>query len=407
MIDETCEKKHCPEHKHKQALIDKLLENNISIAELATLSPLVNEKDLANILQHIYDLNEKDILSLAALTGLMAMFDNNKNNRRNDRFTKKITKDFRDDPRNKVVLAEGDSWFNYPVILTDVIDALSMDKSLAVYSLAKGGDWLLNMLTGRKYVEELSVLHPDFFLISGGGNDIVGARRLAAIVQPLTAQNEYEKNPWAKKLKENADTRFIGFDDVKFRAGAAYLSKDFFALLMFFHLQFFFLMNGILNGGRSGESKFPGIAILTQGYDYPIPSTSKNFGWNPLKWYIPFVRLFLGHGTWLKIPLEIRGIYKSEIQRQVMYAMIFLFNEMMIETGAALNKIKPGSVFHIDSRGSIGDDGWTDELHAQPPHFINTGKVFSFCIHDAEHQHKNASYGHVYVVTDILKKFKL
>ncbi|HEV2480896.1 MAG TPA: hypothetical protein VGS79_14570 [Puia sp.] len=390
----------------KQDLINKLLDNNISIAELATLCPLVNETDLADILQRIYDLNERDILSLAALTGLMALFDNNKNNRRNARFTKKIQKGFRDNSLNKIVLAEGDSWFNYPVVLTDVIDALSMDENLAVFSLAKGGDWLLNMLTGRKYVEELSVLHPDFFLISGGGNDIVGARRLAAIVKPPDGENEYEKNLWANALCDKADKTFTEFKEDDFLEGTTYLSKDFFALLMFFHLQFYFMMNGILNGGHSGVTKFPGITILTQGYDYPIPSTNKNFGWNPFKWYIPFVRLLLGHGTWLKIPLEIRGIYKPEKQRKVMYAMIFLFNEMMIQTGAYFNKTTRGRVFHIDSRGSVGENGWTDELHAQPPHFINTGKVFAYCIRDAEDQHKNASYDHVYVVTDILNKLK-
>ena len=155
---------------------------------------------------------------------------------------------------------------------------------------------------------------------------------------------------------------------------------------MFFHLQYFFLMNGILRGGStnigsSGETKFPGITILTQGYDYPIPSTKKGFGFNPFKWYIPFVRLFLGHGTWLKTPLEIRGIYDPKTQENILYAMIFLFNEMAISTGAFFNEKKPHSVFHIDSRHSVGKNGWTDELHAQPKHFIDTGHVFSFCIH--------------------------
>ena len=59
-----------------------------------------------------------------------------------------------------------------------------MENNFAVWSLASGGDWLLNMLSARQYVEELSVLHPDVFLISGGGNDLVGSSRLAAVVEP-------------------------------------------------------------------------------------------------------------------------------------------------------------------------------------------------------------------------------
>lgn len=118
--------------------------------------------------------------------------------------------------------------------------------------------------------------------------------------------------------------------------------------------------------------------------------------------------LFLGHGTWLKVPLEIRRIGDITTQEQIVYAMIYLFNEMMIQTGACFNEINAQNpsgrkrVCHIDSRGSIGKDGWTDELHAHPCHFINTGRVFSYCIHD--HNHSHSSYDHVYIVSVILKR---
>src|SRR5580692_1139376 len=158
-----------PPEKGKDDLIDDLLSNDISLAELVWLRDQVDAEDLAVIIQRIYDLNERDILGLAAVTGPLKTLDDAKNTRRNNRFTKKMKSGFRKVAENKVVLVEGDSWFNYPVILTDVIDALGMDPRLAIYSLARGGGWLLSMLTARKYVEELSVLHPDIFIISGGG----------------------------------------------------------------------------------------------------------------------------------------------------------------------------------------------------------------------------------------------
>jgi hypothetical protein len=361
----------CTRDKLKERLIQRLLDNDhINSYELSLLSNRINADDLSIIIQHIYDLNETDILALAAVTGSLAAFDDAKNDRRNLLFKKKI-------------------------ILTDVIDTLSMDNRHAVYSLAKGGGWLLSMLTARKYVEQLSVLHPDLFIISGGGNDIVGDWRLAAIVQKPDGGQQFAHCPWAQGLKENAKIVDSKFDAQAFDTGVQYLSKDFYALLMFFHLQYFMVMDGILNGGETKVSKFPGIQMITQGYDYPIPSTRLDIGLNPLHWFIPFIRSFLGHGTWLKIPLMIRKV-PPEAQRQVVYAAIFLFNEMVIDVGRCFNTDKVKRVLHIDSRNSLGKNGWTDELHARPKHFIQTGKVMSFAIHDKGNQ--QSTYDHVYVV---------
>ena len=76
--------------------------------------------------------------------------------------------------------------------------------------------------------------------------------------------------------------------------------------------------------------------------------------------------------------------------------MIYLFNEMMIEMGCIFNseeKIK-NRVFHIDSRDSVGRNGWTDELHARPDHFMEIGTVFIDCIR----QTSPPDYKQVYVV---------
>lgn len=376
-------------------LIDKLLDNRISITDLEHLRTTITAEDLSNIIQRIYDLNEKYILNLSTVEGMLRKLNDIKNSKRNSRFLKKIEKGFRakEHPDRKIILAEGDSWFNYPVILTDIIDRIGNEKDFALYSLASGGDWLLNMLTARHYVEELSILHPDIFLISGGGNDLVGSSRLAAILEPKGC-DEYGQNKWAMQLVEKARKDLVPFDLADFNIGVRYLSRDFFALLMFFHLQYSFLIKGILQPGAVNESKFKGIRIITQGYDYPIPSYKKAFGINPLRWYVPFIRMFLGHGHWLKRPMQMRGITDAETQRKIMYAMIYLFNEMMIQTGAWFNSQVPNSVFHIDSRGSVGHDGWTDELHARPQHFMKTGKVFIHCIRGE----KEPTYSHVYLV---------
>jgi hypothetical protein len=269
-----------------------------------------------------------------------------------------------------------------------------MEKNLAVYSIASGGDWLLNMLTGRQYVEELSVMHPDWFLISGGGNDLVGSRRIAAILQPTRDSTGFQLNQWAQDLFNNSNKTYVHSDTEAFHDGLHYLSKDFYALLMFFHLQYYYLFSKIYPQDRN-ECKFPDLQIITQGYDYPIPSFKKNFGPDPTLWYVPFIRKFLGHGEWLKGPMQIRGLNDPVHQRNVLYTMIYLFNEMMIELGSFFNKDPlMKRIYHIDSRGSIPMNGWADELHPKPKYFMRTGSVFVDCIQ----QRKPPTYEHVYVV---------
>ena len=50
-------------------------------------------------------------------------------------FKRRYAVAFRDlkDKEKKIILAEGDSWFNYPIILTDIIDRIRMEKNFALY----------------------------------------------------------------------------------------------------------------------------------------------------------------------------------------------------------------------------------------------------------------------------------
>ena len=74
--------------------------------------------------------------------------------------------------------------------------------------------------------------------------------------------------------------------------------------------------------------------------------------------------------------------------------MIYLFNEMMIDIGIFFRARGQNQVFHVDARGTVGENGWADELHAKPGHQMKIAEVFIQCI-----QEKKASYGNVYVVS--------
>lgn len=116
---------------------------------------------------------------------------------------------------------------------------------------------------------------------------------------------------------------------------------------MFFHLQYYDLISRILKNAQIPGDKFYGIRIITQGYDYVISSFKKGWGLNPLLWYRPFVRIFLGHGSWLKTPMLMRGVKDHKDQKDIIFAMIYLFNEMMIEIGRIVN-VGGDYVHHID-----------------------------------------------------------
>lgn len=130
----------------------------------------------------MFDQNEKSLLEASdATTGSIGGANRLSTKKRRAVFKHKINNGFRKDG-NKIILAEGDSWFLFPFFIKDIVDHLIDKEDCAVYSMAYGGDWLTNIIYEGKYVEEVSLLSPDVFLISGGGNDLVGSYRIACMV---------------------------------------------------------------------------------------------------------------------------------------------------------------------------------------------------------------------------------
>src|SRR5215813_15648806 len=133
------------------------------------------------------------------------------------------------------LLAEGDSWFLYPILLKDIIDNLSSEY--AIYSVAAAGDTLENMLRGTADLEARIKEHRFHgMLLSAGGNDIAGdALRSYLITNPLPP-----------------------------KAAANYLNDHFDAFLA--------STQGKLDGlFGSLTGRFPDLKIFCHGYDWPFP----------------------------------------------------------------------------------------------------------------------------------------
>ncbi len=213
-----------------------------------------------------------------------------------------------------VIVSEGDSWFQFPILLKDIIDWLRLEQRYNIYSLGYAADWLVNMLGEKQYLKVIQAEEPTVFLISGGGNDVVGSGRLARLVHPFS--EVHEKDP------------------------KSYLNEDYYCLLKIFELQYRELFEDL-------RTKCKGMQIITQGYAYAVP-------WDPKPW--EFWKFW--KGPFFKRPLGKRDITDPKTQRAIATKMIDDFNEMLIRVANQCS-----NVHHIDSRNMFSDHDWFDELH--------------------------------------------
>jgi hypothetical protein len=139
--------------------------------------------------------------------------------------------------------------------------------------------------------------------------------------------------------------------------------NEYYALLKVYELQYRLLFNSLKI--ESGN-KFENLKILTQGYDYAIPSFKRGWG---IRWLINTMNK---NGNWLKIPLLLNGCQNKKEQQAIIFTMIDDFNEMLIRIGKEYN-----NVIHIDSRGiAENQSDWYDELHLKSRVFRKVAEAY-------------------------------
>src|SRR5262249_29376591 len=95
----------------------------------------------------------------------------------------------------KRVVAEGDSWFNLPPIIRPeaIAQRLSSDKLVAVKNIAHWGDTLAQMLKAKQYLIAIAEFNPDWFIFSGGGNDLQDMLSHGKLVEPYDPARPVEQ----------------------------------------------------------------------------------------------------------------------------------------------------------------------------------------------------------------------
>lgn len=359
--------------KEKKELINYALKEPLRFEKEGKFKELFKEdiklkfSDLREMIKRIYNMNESSLLEQSdASTGKLGELNQKSTEKRTKKYYKKIDRNFRDpdNKTNKVILSEGDSWFQFPIDVKDIIDWLIKKRNYAIYSIAYGGDWITNIIYEGTYIEELSVHSPDVFLMSGGGNDMVGGNKIALMVSKdeqkdtkYTSEKELER---FKELKDH-DRKEI-FD------GQKYLTKEFYSFLITIKAQYYMVLTSISKSGLTD------MMIITQGYDYAIPSLKNRFSLRyPLQY---FINAFVDTGKWLARPMLIKGITNTEIQRKIIKAMIFEFNEMLKTIAEKFQ-----NVYHIDCRGVAKcQKDWYDELHLKSHVFKKVTRIYSMLI---------------------------
>jgi hypothetical protein len=241
-----------------------------------------------------------------------------------------------------VLVSEGDSWFQFPFLLEDVIDHLGDDFN--VWSVDAAGDTLQRMvIDSAEFMQALrkNVRGVRAFLFSGAGNDVIGKGKdgesiLAQILRPFESGRPAE---WYLETEELAkQLRFI---------------EDCYRQVL-----------------TNVAAEFPALPVICHGYDYAIPG---GFPGDPRRpgW--------ASQDQWLARPLNRLGIRDPALQQNIIRLLIDRLNERIRSLcGGNVRNGAFRTAWHVDARGGV--DGvrlWADELHPTDSGFARVASRFA------------------------------
>jgi hypothetical protein len=246
-----------------------------------------------------------------------------------------------DATRPLTLLADGDSWFDYPLdgaipgIHTDVIAALPNQCKFAVHilNLAHYGFTSTQEMGYAKQKKIHEVLSNtdngkfDGILFSGGGNDIVGDALCIWLNDAKDVGGDYDRA---------LDT--VRLDGVIESVRSNYL--DLIALR---------------------DEVLPGAPIFTHSYDLPVVSG---------------VGVACLLGPWLKPSLDFCGWTDPVKGAGVIHEIMQKFDGMLLE----LSLEPTNNLVHVQTQGTLMSGEWANELHPTPDGFKKIAAKFATAI---------------------------
>ncbi|UVC19415.1 trypsin-like peptidase domain-containing protein [Mesorhizobium onobrychidis] len=262
--------------------------------------------------------------------------------RREQRFEQRLKIN---DPK-PILLVEGDSWFQFPLLLDEVVDHL--DGDFVVRCLGAAGDTADNMIhRDPEYARELAALDGRLgkekrkvsaFLLSAAGNDVIGADAEGNSVL-LKLLKKYQP-------KKGASAHI---DPKASKAVFSYLEAAYRKVIATVHAM----------------PTYRDLPILIHGYDYAIPGGFAEDPRHPI---------WAAQDKWLGAPMRAKGIVDPILQREIIKLLIDRLYDMFDKVAGNSRVTK---VHMVDARGALGPvDSWADEIHGTSDGFANVASRF-------------------------------
>jgi hypothetical protein len=256
----------------------------------------------------------------------------------------------RGDPR-PVLVAEGDSWFQFPIVIEETIDRLTDDYS--IWCISAAGDTASNMVYGRpEYVSELQRFGPDVrgFLFSAAGNDVIGEDPVTERSALLDIVKPFNGN-------EGDVAGHVNFSVLGERL--TFLRKAY---------------RDVIRGVRAALPDRP-VPIFIHGYDYCFP-----YPWGANDRRDPE---WADKDEWLGSVFEERGIGsgRQALRRGVIVLLIDALYDML---GEVAGDPRQSGVWLVDCRQAMPDlEDWADEIHGTSKGFAKVAQRFRTTLQQA------------------------
>lgn len=246
-----------------------------------------------------------------------------------------------------VLVSEGDSWFQFPILIRDVVDQLGRDY--LIYSVGAAGDTAENMVYGkpkdgqREYMTALGEVrdHVQGFLFSAAGNDIIGED--AETGEPALYDLIRPFNGDTGDVAGHIDHSILK-QKISFLKGA---------------------YRKVISDIRA-DPQFRTLPIIIHGYDYafPYPHGAQD----------PRDPIYADNNGWLGDPLDRRGIENQDLRRQLIR---YLVDELYAMLTALSGNPERTGVWLVDCRNAMPDVAdWNDEIHGTDDGFTKVATRF-------------------------------
>lgn len=254
-----------------------------------------------------------------------------------------------------ILVAEGDSWFQFPILIDEVVDALG--KDYLIWCTSAAGDTARNMVFGpsgsghTEYMTELRRFRDKVqgFLFSAAGNDIIGEDEVAGDGTPVLI----------KILKPGGPSSnpgdYVNMSELSDRL--AFLKRAY---------------RKVIDDIRA-EPGLDTLPIFIHGYDVPFP-----YKWRDDDRRNP---VYAAKDQWLGRAFAHHGIQDDDLRRKILGGLINALYDMLADVAGASAQT---GVWVVDCRGAMPNAAlWNDEIHGTNEGFRRVAERFRATIRTA------------------------